>query len=79
MITASWKELFNIERYKRLGHYWRRFTAPDKQQSVLERWKQLATDKIYCELISDDELLALSEELFGETPGTREFVKSIKS
>ena len=79
MIADRWRKLFNLERYKRLGHYWRRVTAPDKKKSVLERWKQLADDKVYCDLISDYELLELSDELFGETPGVREFVKSIKS
>lgn len=78
MIAERWKELFNIERYKRLAHYLRRLTAPDKKKSVLERWKQLSADELYCNLICDEELLMLSDELFGETPGTREFVKSLQ-
>lgn len=79
MIISRWKEVFNIKRYVRLGHYWKRFTAPDKKKSVLERWKQLAKDDTFRELFLDDGLLTLSEELFGEIPGTREFVESIKS
>jgi hypothetical protein len=45
---------------------------------VFERWKHLAEDNKFRALFFDDELLSLSEDLFGEIPGTREFVKSIK-
>ena len=77
MIISKWRELFNIKRYARLGHYWKRFTAPDKEKNVLLRWQQFATYKKFRDLFLDKELLELSEKLFGEIPGTREFVKSI--
>src|SRR5688572_29520345 len=79
MIKARWKELFNMKRYMRLGHYWKRLTMADKHEKVFERWTHLADNKKYRALFFDDEILSLSEELFGEIPGTREFVKSIRA
>lgn len=78
MIMAHWRKLFDIKRYTAFGRYWKRFTVPDKKEKVLERWKHLAEDHKFCTLFFDEELLELSEELFGEIPGTRQFVKSIK-
>jgi len=75
---VRWRELFNIKRYKTFRHYWKRFTTPNRKEKVLERWKHLADNPKFREWFIDDELLGLSEELFGEIPGTREFVKSIK-
>lgn len=75
MIMVRWKKLFNIKRYARLGHYWRRLTTPDIEKKVFERWKYFATDERFMELVLDKELLELSEELFGKIPGIREFVK----
>jgi hypothetical protein len=78
MIMARWQEVFNIKRYARLGHYWKRLITPDRKEKVFERWKHLAEHDKFRALFFDGELLALSEELFGEIPGTREFVNSIK-
>lgn len=78
MIAARWRELLNVKRYARLGHYWKRLTTPDKKEKVFERWKHLSEDNKFRALFFDDEVLSLSEELFGEISGTREFVRSLK-
>lgn len=78
MILARWKKLFNISRYARFGHYWRRFTQPDNEKKVFDRWKHFATDESFQKLVLDSELIELSEELFGEIPGTRQLVATVK-
>ena len=43
---------------------------------VLERWREMQQDPVYCNLFRDSELLELSERLFGTLPGSREFVNA---
>jgi hypothetical protein len=43
---------------------------------VLELWREMHHDELYCSVFSDRELLELSERLFGTLPGTREFVSA---
>lgn len=74
MVLVRWKELFNISRYARFGHYWRRFTTLDNERKVFDRWKHFAADENFQKMVLDNELVELSEELFGEIPGTRQFV-----
>ena len=78
MVLARWKELFNVSRYARLGHYWRRITAPDNERKVFDRWKHFSADENFQKMILDTELVELSEELFGEISGTREIVANLK-
>jgi hypothetical protein len=77
-IMTRWRQLFYLKRYAAFGYYWKRFTAPDRKEKVLERWRYLSEDPKFRALFIDGELLGLSEELFGEIPGTREFVTSMK-
>jgi hypothetical protein len=44
---------------------------------VFERWKLFVEDEDFKRALRDDEITPLSEELFGELPGTREFVQSL--
>lgn len=76
MMLMRWKKLFSIERFANFGHYWRRFTAPNNEKKVFERWKHFSKDESFLDLVLDDEILELSEKLFGETPGIREFLKT---
>ena len=43
---------------------------------VLERWREMQQDPVYCNLFRDGELLELSESLFGTVPGARDFVSA---
>lgn len=78
MILRHWKKLFDLRRYVRLGHYWKRFRAPDNKNKLFERWKYFATDENFRNLVLDSEVLELSEKLFGEIPGIRELATSMK-
>ncbi|MGH9163191.1 MAG: hypothetical protein ACRD2X_24785 [Vicinamibacteraceae bacterium] len=75
VIRARWRKLLEPRVYLRLAHYWNRLFAPDgEQMKVLERWKTLQDDISYQKIFADRELFELSQRLFGELPGTRDFV-----
>lgn len=42
---------------------------------VLDRWKNFRNDNVYKKIILDDEMLSLSDKIFGEIPGTKELLK----
>ena len=75
---ARWKRLLDPRVYLRFKYHLRRLTAPGADRmKVLERWKEMADDNDYRSVFADPEILELSEQLFGEIPGTREFVAEI--
>jgi hypothetical protein len=78
-LITKWHKLLSIKRWIRLKEYLERLFAPSKLNTgdLLIRWKLLSEDDEYRELFRDSELLALSEELFGEITGTREFVEEV--
>lgn len=80
-IATKWTKLLNPQRYLNLGYYLKRIAAAPKAQEmkVMDRWKLFATDDTYRTIFADREILDLSEKLFGEIPGTREFVAGINS
>ena len=41
-----------------------------EQMQTTERWRRYADDPLYRSLFQDDELVSLSEEIFGPIPGT---------
>ncbi|MCS5693188.1 hypothetical protein NZK33_14525 [Cyanobium sp. FGCU-6] len=49
----------------------------NQSSTFLTRWQLLAADKEYRQIFRDPEILYLSERLFGEIPGTRQFVEQI--
>jgi hypothetical protein len=55
--------------------------APQGQHAnmLTRRWFALRRDASFRSLFRDREILQLSEALFGEIPGTRDFVRKIKS
>ncbi len=74
-IIRNWRKLLDPRRYSRIRFYWARLTAPPaRKMRVTERWQALAGDPEFRKPFSDPGILALSESLFGEIPGTREFV-----
>lgn len=78
MIIAQRKKLLDRWRYRMLGHYLKRFVAPRAaKMKVFERWKLFVEDEDFKRALRDDEIRQLSEELFGELPGTREFVQTL--
>jgi hypothetical protein len=58
-------------------HLYRRLTAPQPQGKTGERWPAYRDDPAFRAALRDPEVLQLSERLFGELPGTREFVRSL--
>lgn len=78
MIISQRKKLLDPWRYRRLGHYLKRLVAPRAaEMKVFERWKLFVADEDFKRALRDDEIRQLSEELFGELPGTREFVQTL--
>ena len=47
-----------------------------QRKELFERWRLLASNETFRKMI-DEEVLVLSEELFGEIEGTRDFVKTL--
>lgn len=65
---------------REIPRYIKRHFVPIKiinKEPLFERWQQLAQHERFQQIFQDPEILALSEELFGELPGTREFVMSV--
>jgi hypothetical protein len=78
--VRRWRKLLDPKTYTRIGHYARRLVAPPlKTQSLFERWAAFSDDADYRSVFRDEEVLQLSEALFGEIPGTREFVRSVRT
>lgn len=72
-------KVLSLHRWKYLALYARRLrhrpTANNDQ--FLNRWQLLASDGEFRALMADQELLELSESIFGEIPGTRQFVNEV--
>lgn len=67
-------------RHREIPQRIKRHFVPRKlidKTPLLSRWKQLAEHERFRQLFLDPEIIALSEELFGELPGTRDFVMSV--
>ena len=79
-ISQKWRKIFSIRRIKKMGMYIRRLLA-DKPETddFFQRWQALSGDESYQQLFRDPEILTLSEALFGELSGTREFVRSLQT
>lgn len=74
-IRRKWKKLFESRVYLRADIYWKRlFARGAHNMKVLERWQALRDDDSYRRIFADREVLDLSERIFDELPGTREFV-----
>lgn len=75
-------KVLRLYRWKYLSLYVKRLrqkTTANTDQ-FLNRWRLMAADSEYRALMADQELLELSESIFGEIPGTRRFVaKAIQS
>jgi hypothetical protein len=77
-ILRKWRKAFSLRRLRKFGTYIQRlFAKKPVSDDFFERWKAVADDENYRELFRDPEMLELSEKLFGELPGTRDFVKSL--
>jgi hypothetical protein len=46
---------------------------------LVKRWKQFTGKEMYRSIFLDEEILLLSEKLFGEIKDTRKFVESINN
>lgn len=77
-LISKWRKFFSLKRWLRLHSYFNRVFVPNRPDEFLRRWQLLANDPEYRELFVDREVLELSERIFGEIPGTREFVKDVQ-
>lgn len=73
------RKLLSIKRWLRFNEYLRRLIPRLRinKGDLLTRWTMLSGDDEYRELFRDPDVLSLSEQLFGEIPGTREFVRNV--
>jgi hypothetical protein len=81
MVLSNWKKLFVLQNWRTLGYFYKRFTAPktkDVRMRTSDRWKEYRDAEVFQTLMKDASVLELSEQLFGELPGTREFVRSLQ-
>ena len=76
-LLTNWRKALNLRRYSRLGYYTRRmFARPASSMRTSDRWRAFADDADFARIFQDQELVELSEALFGVIPGTREWVAS---
>ena len=79
-LLKRWRAVIRIRNLKKYPHYLRTFFGGGaKSMDVTGRWKLMSDDPLYRSVFGDEELLGLSETLFGEIHGTREFVKSLSA
>lgn len=76
-LPAKWRRLFRLRNWRRPLHVYRRLTAPQPQGRIDERWRAFREHPVFRDLMGDEEVLRLSERLFGELPDTREFVAGL--
>jgi len=75
-----WRNIFKKVHFTKLDTYWKRLRAPSaSSMKIFERWKFYTDHNRFRTVIRDSEIIELSEQLFGELPGTQEFVKSIQN
>jgi len=79
VIRKKWRKLFDPRTYLRVDHYLKRLRATGAQNmNVLERWREMEDNSLFQSVFSDQSVLELSEEVFGEFPGTRLFVDNCR-
>ena len=79
LMARRWRNAFSIKRILKVAHYWKLLTTPvSNDMKTTERWKNLISDKEFRNFAKDPEIIELSEKLFGELAGTRQFVKSLR-
>ncbi len=75
-VFVKWQLLLSFKRWRHFHEYFKRlFVSKKVPDEFLTRWHELYNDEEYRKLIASRELLELSEAIFGEIQGTREFVK----
>lgn len=75
-MVSQWHKLFGIRRYLNIGYYWKLLIKPKPPSlSYNDRWKFFAEDEEYKAILSDSQIIDLSNELFGEIQGTKEFMR----
>ena len=81
-LFLKWDRFASIKRWANFDDYYKRLVLSKKKRTpddFLSRWKMVSGEKDFCELFTDREIYDLSVAIFGEIPGTYEFVKGIYS
>jgi len=74
-VVSKWYNIFDFRRYREWDQYAKRLIMRRHcNDEFLERWMYFLEDENYRKLLSDREIIDLSQELFGEIKGTREFL-----
>ena len=77
---ANFHKVFSMRRLKNFRAYLKRMSPQSpRKDNLFLRWKLFYHDPTFRKIFDDPELLNLSESLFGEIPGTRDFVSAILS
>jgi len=78
-LLNEWPKIFDWKRLKRSRVYLKRLfvTKSDRASALNQRWQAYQHDPEFRLLFKDPDILRLSESLFGEIAGTREFVASV--
>jgi hypothetical protein len=78
-LIRNWRKMITPAHWGQARRHFRRLLAPNaRQMQVLERWRVMEDDPVFRAIFRDPEVLELSEALFGELPGTRRFVESVR-
>jgi len=76
-ILRRWPALFELDRYRQIGHYLKRLRAkPASEMAVLDRWKLMDDEPRFRAVFRDPEVVELSRELFGILDGTEVFARA---
>lgn len=75
-LAQKWRLLLDPGTIKRIPEYWTRLRGPG-QQDYFGRWKLYRRHEPYRALFRDKEVAELSDRLFGEIEGTRQFLRGL--
>ena len=78
-LLSKWRLSRRIMRLMRLEFCLKRLGIPRRldRNDFFQRWRLLEANENFKRLFLDKEILELSEMIFGEIPGTREFMRSL--
>ena len=77
-LIKNMHKVFSFKRWRRFKEYLARlFVRSNRPEIFSTRWQKLSNDEEYRAQFADPEIIELSERIFGEIPGTREFVNEV--
>ncbi len=78
-IRKHWKKVFNFKYIRKLPLFFKQLKQPMLTvPELMSRWKIMADNKEFQDLFKDQEVVELSNILFGQLEGISEFLEAIK-